>query len=100
MEACHSPLSTIHEKKTPKIQPKFLVSKKFSKTEEYDLKKNFFDPNKSSPPNEFLIKLFKRFKEYEDNSVIDDFMIEVGGDEDIQSVKDHLNIELRKKRLF
>jgi hypothetical protein len=31
----------------------------------YDLKSNFFDPSKSSPPNEFLIKLNQRIQNYE-----------------------------------
>jgi len=28
--------------------------------EDYSLKQNFFDPTKSSPPNEFMIKLHMR----------------------------------------
>jgi hypothetical protein len=31
---------------------------------EYSLKQNFFDPSKSSPPNEFLIKLYIRMSNY------------------------------------
>uniref|UniRef100_A0A6C0D8B4 Uncharacterized protein n=1 Tax=viral metagenome TaxID=1070528 RepID=A0A6C0D8B4_9ZZZZ len=31
----------------------------------YDLKSNFFDPSKSSPPNEFLLKLNQRIQIYE-----------------------------------
>jgi hypothetical protein len=31
---------------------------------EYSLKQNFFDPSKSSPPNEFMIKLHMRMKSY------------------------------------
>lgn len=31
---------------------------------EYSLKQNFFDPLKSSPPNEFLLKLNKRLSIY------------------------------------
>ncbi len=31
---------------------------------EYSLKKNFFDPTKSSPPNEFMIKLHLRMDKY------------------------------------
>jgi|LauGreDrversion4_2_1035121.scaffolds.fasta_scaffold64364_3 hypothetical protein len=35
---------------------------------EYSLKQNFFDPTKSSPPNEFMIKLRMRIhKHYDDN---------------------------------
>ena len=35
---------------------------------EYSLKQNFFDPSKSSPPNEFMIKLHMRMSNY--NSVL------------------------------
>ncbi len=31
---------------------------------EYSLKENFFDPSKSSPPNEFMTKLELRIKNY------------------------------------
>jgi len=31
---------------------------------EYSLKQNFFDPSKSSPPNEFMLKLHKRMNLY------------------------------------
>jgi len=31
---------------------------------EYSLKENFFDPSKSSPPNEFMIKLHMRMNIY------------------------------------
>jgi len=31
---------------------------------EYSLKQNFFDPSKSSPPNEFMIKLYMRINKY------------------------------------
>jgi len=31
---------------------------------EYSLKQNFFDPSKSSPPNEFMIKLHMRINKY------------------------------------
>lgn len=31
---------------------------------EYSLKQNFFDPTKSSPPNEFIIKLQMRMNKY------------------------------------
>jgi hypothetical protein len=31
---------------------------------EYSLKQNFFDPSKSSPPNEFIIKLHMRMNRY------------------------------------
>jgi len=31
---------------------------------EYSLKQNFFDPTKSSPPNDFMIKLHMRMNKY------------------------------------
>ena len=31
---------------------------------EYSLKQNFFDPSKSSPPNNFMIKLHMRMNKY------------------------------------
>jgi hypothetical protein len=31
---------------------------------EYSLKQNFFDPSKSSPPNEFMMKLHMRMSVY------------------------------------
>jgi hypothetical protein len=34
------------------------------KEEEYSLKQNFFDPSKSSPPNEFMLKLHMRINLY------------------------------------
>jgi hypothetical protein len=37
---------------------------------DYDLNKNNFDPTKSSPPNDFLLKLQKRMKMYE---IVQDF---------------------------
>ncbi len=35
-----------------------------TKIQEYELKQNFFDPTKSSPPNEFMLKLRKRVSLY------------------------------------
>jgi hypothetical protein len=32
---------------------------------EYSLKQNFFDPSKSSPPNDFMIKLHMRMSMYD-----------------------------------
>jgi hypothetical protein len=31
---------------------------------EYSLKQNFFDPSKSSPPNEFMAKLYIRMSQF------------------------------------
>jgi hypothetical protein len=40
---------------------------------EYSLKQNFFDPFKSSPPNEFILKLHLRMNHYESFSKEDNF---------------------------
>ena len=40
-----------------------------SPTSEYSLKQSFFDPSKSSPPNEFMIKLHMRMNMY--NTYVD-----------------------------
>jgi hypothetical protein len=42
----------------------------FSVTE-YSLKQNFFDPSKSSPPNEFMLKLQLRMSHYETFNKVD-----------------------------
>ena len=39
---------------------------------EYSLKQNFFDPTKSSPPNEFMIKLHMRINRYTMSYMNDD----------------------------
>ena len=38
---------------------------------EYSLKQNFFDPSKSSPPNEFMLKLHMRMNMYNKNIYVD-----------------------------
>ena len=38
---------------------------------EYSLKQNFFDPSKSSPPNEFMLKLQLRMSHYESVNNLD-----------------------------
>ena len=37
---------------------------------EYSLKQNFFDPSKSSPPNEFMLKLHMRISNYDSKLVV------------------------------
>jgi hypothetical protein len=39
---------------------------------EYSLKQNFFDPSKSSPPNDFMIKLYMRMSHYTPLHIKDD----------------------------
>jgi hypothetical protein len=41
---------------------------------EYSLKQNFFDPSKSSPPNEFMIKLKMRMSIYNKNQYEDRYV--------------------------
>lgn len=40
---------------------------------EYSLKQNFFDPSKSSPPNDFMLKLQLRMSYYESFNNLDNF---------------------------
>jgi hypothetical protein len=56
----------IHERSN--IIPINIVRNDNSETQlhnEYSLKQNWFDPTKSSPPNDFMIKLFNRLYNYE-----------------------------------
>ncbi len=43
---------------------------------EYSLKQNFFDPSKSSPPNDFMIKLRMRMSFYQTDKNINNFDME------------------------
>jgi hypothetical protein len=51
------------------IKQNLSPSLKSNITNEYSLKKNFFDPTKSSPPNEFMIKLYMRMSLYDTENV-------------------------------
>jgi hypothetical protein len=58
----------IHERSNIIIIPKNLstyVTGLKSNIVAYDLKQNCFDPSKSSPPNEFMLKLRQRMSLYE-----------------------------------
>ena len=57
----------IHEKgiRIPIKQNLFTSMKENSPKGEYSLKQNFFDPTKSSPPNEFMIKLQMRLSKFD-----------------------------------
>lgn len=57
----------IHERgiSIPIKQNLFTSMKENSPKGEYSLKQNFFDPSKSSPPNEFMIKLHMRLSKYD-----------------------------------
>jgi hypothetical protein len=43
---------------------------------EYSLNNSFFDPSKSSPPNEFMLKLHLRMKHYDTFNNFDNFIKE------------------------
>jgi hypothetical protein len=43
---------------------------------EYSLKQSIFDPSKSSPPNEFMLKLRLRMNHYETFSKVDNLIKE------------------------
>ena len=63
-------LFVIHERdiSTPfsQISPTSSNIKEYS-LKEYSLKQNVFDPSKSSPPNDFMLKLKLRMSIYNDN---------------------------------
>jgi len=57
---------TIHErsKNIEIIKSQPTTPKKQIRTEEYGLNLSAFDPSKSSPPNEFMMKLYARMNVY------------------------------------
>lgn len=59
------------------IQPTSPTNKKENNFDmEYSLVQNLFDPSKSSPPNEFLLKLKLRMSLYDNFTKEDNRMIE------------------------
>ena len=56
----------IYEKSNiiPILKHQPTVTQNVKLNEEYSLKQNFFDPSKSSPPNEFMLKLQLRMSNY------------------------------------
>ena len=53
------------------------TSQESFRNNEYSLKKNFFDPTKSSPPNQFMQKLQMRMKIYDSlETSVDNWMRE------------------------
>ena len=46
-------------------------AKELNLKSEYSLKQNFFDPSKSSPPNEFMLKLHMRMNMYNKNIYVE-----------------------------
>lgn len=68
-------LFVIHERdiSTPfsQISPTSLKNIKEYNFKEYSLKQNVFDPSKSSPPNEFMMKLKLRMSIYDNDNEVD-----------------------------
>jgi len=63
---------TIHERSNIiPIKKNLSTTMEDSPKGEYSLKQTFFDPSKSSPPNDFLKKLHKRMSIYSRNFYID-----------------------------
>ena len=58
----------VPEKSLPILIQQTSPAKNSSPKGEYSLKRNFFDPSKSSPPNEFMLKLRMRMSKYYDFS--------------------------------
>lgn len=54
-----------------KIQKSYKKSIPLSETiDSFDLKKNFFDPNKGSPPSNWTFRLLERIEKYGENNQI------------------------------
>jgi len=75
MKSCGSP-TRIFERSSTIVEICPTIKKDEKKNileEEYSLKQNFFDPTKSSPPNDFLLKLRLRMSHYESFIKLDNF---------------------------
>jgi hypothetical protein len=59
----------IHERNNRIEIPKKMTSATETFSPDYSLKKNFFDPTKGSPPNDFMLKLQMRMSIYDYTSV-------------------------------
>jgi hypothetical protein len=62
----------IHERTNILPIQQILSTSKKEILSDYSLKQNFFDPSKSSPPNDFLLKLQMRMNVYESLGIKDD----------------------------
>jgi len=65
MNSCKSRIIHDRSKLIPIPQSSPTNKKVGFSVNEYSLKQNFFDPSKSSPPNEFMLKLQLRMSHYE-----------------------------------
>ena len=69
----------IHERSVPiPIKQNLPTTLKINSPKgEYSLKQHFFDPSKSSPPNEFMIKLHMRMNKYYMDTNKDDESLDI-----------------------
>jgi hypothetical protein len=71
MEGCNSLVINEKSKIIPIPQTSPTKKNEGFRYNEYSLKQNFFDPSKSSPPNEFMLKLQLRMSHYESCNKVD-----------------------------
>ncbi len=64
-----STIIPIPQKSPTNVKERFIIN-------EYSLKENFFDPSKSSPPNEFMLKLKLRMSHYNSFNSLDNLINE------------------------
>jgi hypothetical protein len=65
MNSCKPRIIHERSKIIPISQTSPTIKKEGFSINEYSLKQNFFDPSKSSPPNEFMLKLRLRMSHYD-----------------------------------
>jgi hypothetical protein len=53
----------------PIVEENNNIKNQYHNNNQYSLKNNLFDPTKSSPPNDFMIKLYNRVSIYETYSL-------------------------------
>ena len=76
MNSCKSRIIHERTKNIPIPQLSPTNKKEGFSVNEYSLKQSFFDPSKSSPPNEFMLKLHLRMNHYESFSKVDNLINE------------------------
>lgn len=65
MNSCKPNIILERSKNIPIPQTSPTIKKEGFSVNEYSLKQNFFDPTKSSPPNNFMLKLQLRMSHYD-----------------------------------
>ena len=71
-------LRIIHERnvRPPASQVSPTLRRADNSFSEYSLKQNVFDPSKSSPPNDFMLKLQLRMNQYDSFNNVDNLINE------------------------